>query len=56
MNENESYAPKTPLTHPANRRVKSTTFTPSGHAPQLNVYEGGKFLGTEKRIDGETVA
>lgn len=52
----ESYKPKTPLTHPANRRVKSTTPTPSGHAPLLFVYEHGVFLGTEHYIDGVTVS
>ena len=52
----ESYKPKTNSAPANNRRVKSTTFTPSGYAPLLDVYEQGKFLGAEKRIDGETEA
>lgn len=41
----ESYLPKAPLTHPANRRVKSTTFTPSGYTASLDVYEQGRLVG-----------
>lgn len=52
----ESYKPKTNSAPENNRRVKSMDATPSGRAPLLFVYEQGKFLGTEKRIDGETVA